>query len=75
MYVQLDPFNRAPLTEDQIEECPELKKEISDWVAKKQAEARAKREAAPAAVIEDGVAMVVDSKEEEGKDMDIDNEI
>ena len=72
---QLDPFNRAPLTEDQIEECPELKKEISDWVAKKQAEARAKREAAPAAVIEDGVAMVVDSKEEEGKDMDIDNEI
>jgi len=70
---QLDPFNRAPLTEDKLEECPDLKNEIQNWVAKRRAEAKANNAAAAAAL--DGAAMVVDSKEEGGKDMDVDNEI
>mmetsp|Transcript_17752 Transcript_17752/g.24953 ORF Transcript_17752/g.24953 Transcript_17752/m.24953 type:complete len:262 (+) Transcript_17752:3-788(+) len=32
MNVPLDPFTRAPLSLDMVEEMPELKKEIEDWV-------------------------------------------
>ena len=39
---QRDPFNRAPMTEEDLIECPELKAEVAAWVA----DQRAKRKAA-----------------------------
>jgi ubiquitin conjugation factor E4 B len=38
---QRDPFNRAPMTEEDLIECPELKAEVAAWVA----DQRAKRKA------------------------------
>ena len=32
---QTDPFNRQPLTEDELEDQTELKNKIKDWIKQK----------------------------------------
>ncbi|GMI20276.1 hypothetical protein TeGR_g3371, partial [Tetraparma gracilis] len=38
---QTDPFNRQPLTQDKVEEAPELKAKIEAWIAEKVAASKA----------------------------------
>jgi ubiquitin conjugation factor E4 B len=39
---QRDPFNRAPMTEEDLVECPELKAEVAAWVADQRAKRKAR---------------------------------
>ena len=68
---QRDPFNRAPMTEEDLVECPELKAQIAAWVAEQRAKRKVGAATAAAVVMEDGgeAAVVVgaaDGEEEEG---------
>jgi len=63
-----DPFNRAELTEGELEEMPEMKAKIQAWKAAQQGSVG--RAAASAAD-----AMAVDEKDSQGESMAIDDDI